>query len=133
MGEGKENCGGRNCFSAPNEIFRTVLNIRKLNTLAFLNPCLASGVWDCVSRLAKEKARKKNQQILQTANSIFEHRPCRAPFNAQHHKWCEVCWEEHRWQLLPLDKTVSEGIYSHTGLQKNHFGNCKPTSSAICT
>lgn len=70
MGEGKENPGGRNCFPSSNEIFKTVLNIRKLNTPTILNPCLAFGVWNCVSRLAKGKA-KKPQQILNCQQHLW--------------------------------------------------------------
>lgn len=70
MGEGKENCGGRNCFPAPNERSKTVLNIRELNAPTFLNPCLATGVWDCVSRLAKEKAREKTNKYCELPTSL---------------------------------------------------------------
>lgn len=133
MGEGKENRGGRIYFTAPNKISKTVLNIKELNIQTLLNPCLAFGLWVCVSRLAKEKMREKTNKYCQlpTASLSIIHRGHHIMHSTTSVAKC--VGRSTRQQVLPLDKTVSEGIYSCTGLQKNHFGSCKPTFSAICT
>lgn len=105
MGEGKENCGGRNCFPALNEISKTVLNIRELNAPTFLNPRLAAGVWDCVSRLAKEKAREKNNKYCELPTSL-------STGHTGHHLMhsttgvAKCVGRSTRWQVVPPDKTV---------------------------
>jgi len=61
--------------------------------------------------LLRKKERKSQQQILQTANSISEHQPRRAPLNAQQRKLCVECQEKRRWQLFPLHEIASQKAY----------------------